>query len=115
MECGLRCLSKNALSDLKTYFQSRVHVLKGFSPGTPQIISRASGASSVVTLTTLHREAFQKQSRKSQDPCWVPLSVCRPSSILFTQHDAEQPDRHPSGSACSGSDANGRTCLAIHF
>ena len=31
----------------------------------------------------------------------------------WIQHDAEQLDRHPPGSAWSGSDANDRTGLAI--
>ena len=34
-------------------------------------------------------------------------------AFLLIQHDAEQPDKHPPGSACSGSDANDRTGLAI--
>jgi len=31
----------------------------------------------------------------------------------WIQHDAEQPDKHLPGSACSGSDASDRTGLAI--
>ena len=34
-------------------------------------------------------------------------------AFLLIQHDAEQPDKHPPGSACSGSDANDQTGLAI--
>ena len=34
-------------------------------------------------------------------------------AFLLTQHDAEQPDKHPPGSVWSGSDANERTGLAI--
>ena len=34
-------------------------------------------------------------------------------AFLLIQHDAEQPDRHPPGFACSGSDASCRVDLAI--
>ena len=34
-------------------------------------------------------------------------------AFLLIQHDAEQPDKHPLGSACSGSDASCRVGLAI--
>ena len=34
-------------------------------------------------------------------------------AFLLIQHDAEQPDRHPPGSACSDSDASCRFGLAI--
>ena len=34
-------------------------------------------------------------------------------AFLLIQHDAEQPDRHPPRSACSGSDASCRFGLAI--
>ena len=34
-------------------------------------------------------------------------------AFLLIQHDAEQPDKHPPGSACSGSDASFRVGLAI--
>ena len=34
-------------------------------------------------------------------------------AFLLIPRDVEQPDKHPPGSACSGSDANDRTGLAI--
>ena len=58
---------------------------------------------------------------RSNEDVWLtrqrPLSAHRhppgDGASQWIQHDAEQPDRHPPGSACSGSDAIDRTGLGI--
>ncbi len=50
------------------------------------------------------------------DPGYPEVLLCHlldGGAFSLTQHDAEQPDRHPPGSTWSGSDASCRVGLAI--
>ena len=47
------------------------------------------------------------------DPAVIPNHPPGGGVFLLIAHDAEQPEKHPPGSVCSGSDANDRTDLAI--